>query len=184
LLSGWHRPELGIESVAVYSEPDAGAPHITTADRAVKIGPARLTESYLNADAIIGAAEDTNADALHPGYGLFSENASFARRIREHSSLTWVGPDPDVIELMGEKTRAREGVADVDVPPIPGTDEVSDVDEARELAAEIGYPVAVKASPGAVVRASTSLNRRKNFLKRSNSPVSRDRTTSAMTLSI
>ncbi|MBU0551451.1 ATP-grasp domain-containing protein [Myxococcota bacterium] len=137
----------GIASVAVYSEADAAAPHRAAADEAVLIGGAHVTQSYLKGEAIIKAALATGAEAVHPGYGLLSENAHFARRVAA-AGLTWIGPKPEVIEQMGDKARARERVAAAGVPVVPGSDgPVSDAD-APALAARLGYPVLVKAAAG------------------------------------
>jgi acetyl-CoA carboxylase biotin carboxylase subunit len=140
--------ELGIASVAVYSEPDADAPHVQLADEAYAIGPAPPAASYLNADAILDVCRRTGADALHPGYGFLAENASFAARCSD-AGVTFIGPSPDAIEAMGEKTAARRLVAGMGIPVVPGTDRpIESAGEAREAAEELGYPVAVKAAGG------------------------------------
>jgi acetyl-CoA/propionyl-CoA carboxylase biotin carboxyl carrier protein len=140
--------ELGIRSVAVYSEADAAAPHVRLADESVPIGPAPATASYLNADSIIDACRRSGCDALHPGYGFLSENAAFASRCRDEG-IAFVGPTPEVIELMGDKIRARQLVAGLGVPVVPGTLEpVTTLEHAREVAESLGFPVAVKAAGG------------------------------------
>jgi acetyl-CoA/propionyl-CoA carboxylase biotin carboxyl carrier protein len=140
--------ELGIASVAVYSEADAGAPHVRMADEAHPIGPAPPAESYLNADAILDVCRRVSADALHPGYGFLAENAAFAARCAD-AGVTFVGPRPEAIEAMGEKTAARRLVAGLGIPVVPGTDRPSEsVADALDAAAELGYPVAVKAAGG------------------------------------
>ena len=155
--------ELGIPSVAVYSEADAGAPHVRLADEAHLLGPPPPLESYLNADALLDVCRRTGADALHPGYGFLAENAAFARRCRE-SDVTFVGPDADAIEAMGEKTAARRLVAGLGIPVVPGTSHPVAADGAAEAEA-IGYPVAVKAAGGGggigfrVARDATELER-------------------------
>jgi acetyl-CoA/propionyl-CoA carboxylase biotin carboxyl carrier protein len=140
--------ELDIASVAVYSEADADAPHVHLADEAHAIGPAAPASSYLNADAIVEVCLRTGAGAVHPGYGFLAENAAFARRCRDEG-IAFVGPSPEAIEAMGEKTAARRLVAGLGIPVVPGSDRViASVDEARAAAEEIGYPVAVKAAGG------------------------------------
>ena len=140
--------ELGVASVAVFSDPDREAPHVGLADEAHRIGPGPARESYLDADAIIDVARRTGCEAIHPGYGFLSENAAFAQRCAD-AGLVFVGPGPDAIEAMGSKTRAREVVARLGVPVVPGSDAaVESVAEARAAAERIGYPVAVKASGG------------------------------------
>ena len=140
--------ELGIRTVAVYSEADRNALHVRFADEAVCIGPPRSTESYLNIPQVISAAEITNVDAIHPGYGFLSENANFAE-VCEASRITFVGPSSDAIRLMGEKDKARKAMAVAGLPVIPGSDGiVPDEDAAKEIAAEIGYPLMIKASEG------------------------------------
>jgi acetyl-CoA carboxylase biotin carboxylase subunit len=140
--------ELGIKTVAVYSDADRNSLHVRFADEAVCIGPPRSAESYLNIPAVISAAEITGVDAIHPGYGLLSENANFAE-VCETSHIKFIGPPPDVIRLMGEKEKARMAMKQANVPILPGSEGViANADEAREWAKEIGYPVIVKASAG------------------------------------
>jgi acetyl-CoA carboxylase biotin carboxylase subunit len=140
--------ELGVKTVAVYSDADRNSLHVRFADEAICIGPPRSSESYLNIPAVISAAEITNVDAIHPGYGLLSENANFAE-VCESSHLTFIGPPPEVIRLMGEKEKARQAMKKANVPILPGSDGViGSTEEAREWAKQIGYPVIVKASAG------------------------------------
>lgn len=140
--------ELGIQTVAVYSEADRNSLHVRFADEAVCIGPARSSESYLNIPHVISAAEITNVDAIHPGYGFLSENANFAE-VCEASHLTFIGPSPEVIRVMGEKDRARREMAAAGLPIIPGSPEVvPDEAIAQKVAGEIGYPVLIKAAEG------------------------------------
>jgi acetyl-CoA carboxylase biotin carboxylase subunit len=140
--------ELGIETVAVHSTADARAMHVLRADQAICIGPPPAKDSYLNVRAILTAAKATNADAVHPGYGLLSENAAFAEQV-EAEGLAFVGPSPDSIRLMGDKIAAREMMASLGVPIVPGSAGlVADVGEARKIARKIGYPVLVKAAAG------------------------------------
>ncbi|BCL14906.1 acetyl-CoA carboxylase biotin carboxylase subunit [Micromonospora sagamiensis] len=139
---------LGIRTVAVHSEADAGLPFVAEADEAVCVGPANPAQSYRNAEAIIAAAKSTGAQAIHPGYGFLSENADFARTVEENG-LIWVGPGADAITAMGDKINARNLMAAAGVPVAPGTtDPAADLDAAVVAAAEIGYPVMVKAAAG------------------------------------
>jgi len=140
--------ELGIRTVAVYSEADRHALHVRFADEAVCIGPPRSSESYLNIPHVISAAEITNVDAIHPGYGFLSENANFAE-VCQASHITFIGPSPDVIRMMGEKDRARREMAAAGLPVVPGSPGVvSDEDAAKQIAREIGLPVMIKAAEG------------------------------------
>ncbi len=140
--------EMGIKTVAVYSEIDRQALHVRFADEAVAIGPPPSSQSYLVMEKIIGAAKTTGADAIHPGYGFLSENEDFARKVRE-AGLIFIGPSPESIELMGSKLAAKAAAAKFGVPLVPGTAEpITDVAEARRIAKEIGYPVLIKASAG------------------------------------
>ncbi len=140
--------EMGIETVAVHSTADADAMHVRLADQAVCIGPPSATDSYLNMAAIISAAEISNADAIHPGYGFLSENAKFAEIVEAHG-LKWIGPKPEHIRTMGDKVAAKKSAGELGLPLVPGSDgAVSDYDEARKIAAEIGYPVIIKAASG------------------------------------
>ncbi|MFI7647752.1 acetyl/propionyl/methylcrotonyl-CoA carboxylase subunit alpha [Micromonospora sp. NPDC049460] len=139
---------LGIRAIAVHSEADAGLPFVTEADEAVCVGPANPAQSYRNVEAILAAAKSTGAQAIHPGYGFLSENADFARTV-EASGLIWVGPGADAITAMGDKINARNLMAAAGVPVAPGTtDPAADLDAAVAAAAEIGYPVMVKAAAG------------------------------------
>jgi acetyl-CoA carboxylase biotin carboxylase subunit len=139
--------ELGIPTVAVYSEADRYSLHVRFADEAVCIGPARSSESYLNVAAIISAAEITGADAIHPGYGFLAENPNCAE-VCETCKLTFIGPPPQAIHLMGDKNLARKRMAELGLPVLPGTGVLGSEEEALKAADEIGYPVMVKASAG------------------------------------
>ena len=140
--------ELGVRTVAVYSDADTDAGHVCDADEAYTVGPARAAESYLDGRAIVDAARRAGADAIHPGYGFLAENADFARRV-EDSEVTWVGPSSDAMERLGEKTRARSAMRAADVPIVPGTtDPVEEPAEIADFAVEHGYPVAIKAEGG------------------------------------
>ncbi|MGA7625627.1 MAG: acetyl-CoA carboxylase biotin carboxylase subunit [Candidatus Acidiferrales bacterium] len=155
--------ELGIKTVAVYSEADRLALHVRFADEAICIGPPRSSESYLNIPQVISAAEIANVDAIHPGYGFLSENANFAE-VCEASHITFIGPSPDAIRLMGEKDKAREAMGAAGLPIIPGSPGVvPDEDSAKQIAEDIGYPIMIKAAEGGggrgmrVVRSSREL---------------------------
>ena len=140
--------ELEIGTVAVYSEPDRDKLHVAAADEAYLLGPGPAVESYLRGDRIIAAAERAGADAIHPGYGFLAENAPFARAV-EAAGLTWIGPPPDAIEAMGSKIAARERMRAAGVPIVPGATEPAEtVDDVLAVAAEIGFPIAIKASSG------------------------------------
>src|ERR1700752_1590757 len=140
--------ELGIRTVAIYSEADRNSLPVRFADEAICIGPPQLAQSYLNIPAVISAAEIANVDAIHPGYGLLSENANFAE-VCEASGLKFIGPTPEVIRLMGEKEKARAAMKKYGVPILPGSDGViASEEEAREWAKQVGYPVIIKASAG------------------------------------
>jgi len=139
--------EMGLESVAVHSTADADALHVKFADQAVCIGPPPSRQSYLNVPMIISAAEVTGADAVHPGYGFLSENADFADVCRK-CKLTWIGPPPDAMRLMGDKIRAREAMAKAGVPTLPGSPGLHVESDVRENAERIGYPIILKATAG------------------------------------
>src|SRR5690606_2822477 len=139
--------ELGIRTVAVYSEADRESLHVRFADEDVCIGPASARESYLNIPRIIAAAEITGADAIHPGYGFLAENAEFSE-ICARSEITFIGPTPQQIRLMGDKASARRTMRDVGVPIIPGTDVLATAEAGLEAAREIGFPVLIKAAAG------------------------------------
>jgi acetyl-CoA carboxylase biotin carboxylase subunit len=139
--------EMQIRSVAVYSEADADALHVKFADEAVCIGPASSTFSYLNIPAIISAAEVTAADAVHPGYGFLAENAEFAD-VCKRCGLTWIGPQPELMRLMGDKIRARAAMVEAGVPVLPGSEALNTKAELQAAAKKIGFPVILKASAG------------------------------------
>jgi acetyl-CoA carboxylase, biotin carboxylase subunit len=140
--------ELGVKTVAVYSEADRNSLHVRFADEAICIGPPRSAESYLNIPAVISAAEIANVDAIHPGYGLLSENANFAE-VCETSHVKFIGPRPEVTRLMGEKEKARQAMKAANVPILPGSDGVvADDAEALEWARKVGFPVILKAKAG------------------------------------
>src|SRR5947209_12407087 len=141
--------ELGIGTVAVYSEPDRDAPHARRADEAYLVGPGPANQSYLVVEKIIEAARKAGADAIHPGYGFLAENAAFARACDE-AGIVFIGPPAEAIDAMGSKTRARELMKEAGVPIVPGTtDPVDSPEDAKKIIDEsIGYPVAIKAEGG------------------------------------
>jgi len=140
--------KMGIKTVAVYSDADRHAPHVRFADEAVNLGPAPSSESYLVMDKILDAAKQTGTDAIHPGYGFLSENAVFAQMV-EDAGITFIGPRPHAIRVMGSKLAAKEAVRDYKIPMVPGIEEaITDVALAKKIAQEIGFPVLIKASAG------------------------------------
>ena len=141
--------ELGVDTVAVYSDADKHGGHVRYADEAYNVGPARAADSYLDGEAVVDAARAADADAIHPGYGFLAENADFAARVEAADGITWVGPASDAMERLGEKTHARRVMDDADVPIVPGTTEpVTEVEAVAEFGDEYGYPVAIKAEGG------------------------------------
>ena len=141
--------ELGIETVAVYSDADETAKHVRHADVSYHVGSSVAAKSYLDQDALLEAARETGADAIHPGYGFLAENESFARRVEDAAGITWVGPPAEVMADFGEKTKSRSIMERAGVPIVPGTtDPVDDPDGVRAFADEHGYPVAIKADGG------------------------------------
>src|SRR5689334_10286991 len=140
--------EMGIRTVAVHSTADETAMHVRLADESVCIGPPAARDSYLNTASILSAASITGADAIHPGYGFLSENARFAEMVEAHG-LTFIGPSPEHLRMMGDKLAARAAMASLGVPVVPGSEEpLEDFTAARKTANRIGYPLLVKASAG------------------------------------
>jgi acetyl-CoA carboxylase biotin carboxylase subunit len=140
--------KMGIKTVAVYSEIDRNAPHVRFADEAVLLGPAPSSQSYLVMERVIEAAKQTGADGIHPGYGFLSENATFAQ-MAEDNGITFIGPRPDAIRIMGSKLAAKEAVKDYQIPMVPGIEEaITDVELAKKIAVEVGFPILIKASAG------------------------------------
>lgn len=139
--------KLGIETIAVYSDADQQLPYVHYATKAVRIGEPPVNKSYLNAEKIIEIAKEEQADGIHPGYGFLSENAEFARAVNREG-LIFIGPDPETIELMGDKIQSRSAMEKAGIPIVPGSDQVSSLEDACIIAAEIGYPVMLKASGG------------------------------------
>jgi len=140
--------EMGLQTVAIYSEADRNALHVRYADEAVCVGPPASSESYLRGDKILEVCRQLGVDAIHPGYGFLSENAGFARMVKE-AGLIFVGPSPEAMELMGSKLAAKQAVSKYGIPMVPGTEEaISDVEEAKRIAREVGFPILIKASAG------------------------------------
>ncbi len=140
--------EMGIQTVAIYSEADRLAPHVKFADQAVCVGPPPSNQSYLLGDKIIQICKELNVDAIHPGYGFLSENAAFCQKVTD-AGLIFIGPSPESIEVMGDKLSSKHAVARYNIPMVPGTpDAVTDREEAKRKSKEIGYPVLIKASAG------------------------------------
>src|SRR5581483_385928 len=139
--------DLGLRSVAVYSESDRTSLHVETADEAYLLGPALASESYLRIDKIIDVANSSGADAIHPGYGFLAENEAAAQAV-EDAGLIWIGPPPSAMAQMGDKVAARKTAIAAGVPVVPGTENPVDVDGARAFASEHGYPLALKAVMG------------------------------------
>ncbi|MFM6975371.1 MAG: acetyl-CoA carboxylase biotin carboxylase subunit [Sphingobacteriaceae bacterium] len=140
--------EMGIQTVAVYSEADRNALHVRYADEAVCLGPAPSSQSYLVIDKILDACKQTGAEGIHPGYGFLSENAEFARRVKQ-AGLTLIGPSPEAMEMMGNKLSAKAAALKYNIPMVPGTEEaINDVQEAKNRAVEVGFPILIKAAAG------------------------------------
>ena len=140
--------EMGLQTVAIYSEADRNALHVRYADEAVCVGPPASKDSYLRGDKILEVCKKLGVDAIHPGYGFLSENAGFARAVRE-AGVIFVGPSPEAMEIMGDKLSAKQAVKAYNIPLVPGTDEaISDVPAAKRIAEEVGFPILIKASAG------------------------------------
>ncbi|MES2827796.1 MAG: acetyl-CoA carboxylase biotin carboxylase subunit [Bacteroidota bacterium] len=155
--------EMGIKTVAVYSEADREALHVRYADEAICIGPAPSSQSYLLGHKIIEACKSTGAEAIHPGYGFLSENADFARLVKE-SGLTLIGPTPEAMEIMGNKLSAKAAALRYNIPMVPGTEEaITDVPEAKRRAAEVGFPILIKAAAGGGGKGMRIVNATEDF---------------------
>ena len=140
--------KMNIATVAIYSDADAHAPHVLEADEAVYVGKSPSAESYLQQDTILKYCKELGVEGIHPGYGFLSENAGFARKVKE-AGITFIGPSPEAMELMGDKLSAKQAVKGYNVPLVPGVDEaITDVEAAKKIAAEVGFPVLIKASAG------------------------------------
>ena len=155
--------QMGISTVAIYSEADRNSPHVRFADEAVCVGPAASKESYLKIDTIIDVCKKLNVEGVHPGYGFLSENAAFAQAC-EKNGITFIGPTVEAIEIMGSKLAAKQAVSKFDVPLVPGTDQpITDVNEAKKLATEIGFPILIKASAGGGGKGMRIVNNENEF---------------------
>lgn len=164
--------EMGIKTVAVYSEADRNALHVRYADEAIFLGPPPSAQSYLLGDKIIDEAKKIGADAIHPGYGFLSENADFARKVKQ-AGLKFIGPSPEAMEVMGSKIGAKQAVKKFDVPMVPGIDyAISDVTEAKKIAAEVGYPVLIKASAGGGGKGMRTVENEAEFEQQMNMAIS------------
>jgi len=140
--------KMNIASVAIYSDADRNAPHVLEADEAVYVGESPSSESYLKQDVILDYCKKLGVDGIHPGYGFLSENSGFARKVKE-AGITFIGPSPEAMELMGDKLSAKQAVKGYNVPLVPGVDSaISDINEAIKIAEEVGYPILIKASAG------------------------------------
>ena len=140
--------KMNIASVAIYSDADRNAPHVLEADEAVYVGESPSAESYLRQDVILDYCKQLGVDGIHPGYGFLSENAAFARKVKE-AGMTFIGPSPEAMEVMGDKLSAKQAVKEFNVPLVPGVDHaITDVQEAIKIAEEVGYPILIKASAG------------------------------------
>ncbi len=155
--------EMGLKSVAVFSEADRNAPFVKYADESVCIGPPASNESYLRQDKIIEVCKKLNVDGIHPGYGFLSENANFARLVKQEG-LTLIGPSPEAMEIMGDKLSAKAAVKSYKIPMVPGTDEaITDIPEAKKIAQKIGYPILIKASAGGGGKGMRIVEEEKDF---------------------
>ncbi len=155
--------KMDIKSVAVYSDADRFAPHVLEADEAVYLGASPSSESYLRQDAIIQVCKDLGVDGVHPGYGFLSENAGFARKLKE-AGIILIGPSPESMEVMGDKLSAKQAVKEFGVPLVPGVDEaVASVELGKKIAAGIGYPVLIKASAGGGGKGMRLVEREEDF---------------------
>ena len=157
--------KMGIKTVAIYSEADRNSKVVRFADESVCIGPPPSSESYLLGDKIIEICKNLNVDAIHPGYGFLSENADFARNVTK-AGIKFIGPSPQAIEMMGDKLSAKAAVADYNIPMVPGTDTaITDIPKAKELAAEIGYPILIKASAGGGGKGMRIVEKEEDFIE-------------------
>jgi acetyl-CoA carboxylase biotin carboxylase subunit len=155
--------EMGIQTVAIYSEVDRASPHVLYADEAVCVGPSPSNQSYLDGDKIIAICKDLQVDGIHPGYGFLSENAEFTRKVTE-AGIVFIGPSPETMELMGDKLSAKAAVKSYDIPMVPGTDQaIEDIDKAKVLAVEIGFPILIKASAGGGGKGMRIVNQLEEF---------------------
>lgn len=164
--------KMGIKSVAIYSEADVNAPFVKYADEAICVGPPPSNESYLLGDNIINICKELNVDGIHPGYGFLSENADFARKVTQ-AGITFIGPSPESMEVMGDKLSAKQRVKTYDIPMVPGLDEaIEDIEAAKGHADEIGYPILIKASAGGGGKGMRVVENRAEFEEQMNLAIS------------
>jgi len=164
--------EMGIKTVAVYSEADRMSPHVLYADEAVCLGPAASSKSYLLGDKIIAFCKELGVDGIHPGYGFLSENAEFTRKVTE-AGIEFIGPSPKAMDLMGDKLSAKAVVKGYDIPMVPGTEEaIEDIDAAKEIAKKIGFPILIKASAGGGGKGMRIVEKHEDFVEQMNLAVS------------
>ena len=164
--------EMGIKTVAVYSEADRNALHVRYADESICIGPPPSNQSYLLGEKIIEACRITGAEAIHPGYGFLSENAEFARQVQQ-AGLILIGPSPEAMEIMGNKLSAKAAALKYNIPMVPGTEEaITDIAEAQKRAAEVGFPILIKAAAGGGGKGMRIVNREEDFVEQMNLAVS------------
>ena len=164
--------EMGIATVAIYSEADRNAPFVRYADEAVCVGPAASSESYLRGDKIIEVCQELGVDGIHPGYGFLSENAEFTRAV-SNAGITFIGPSPEAMEVMGSKLAAKAAVKAYNIPLVPGLDEaITDVTEAKRLAVDIGFPILIKASAGGGGKGMRVVERIEDFVEQMDRAVS------------
>ncbi len=164
--------EMGIQTVAVYSEADRLSPHVRYADEAIYIGASPSNQSYLNMDKLIAACKETGAEAIHPGYGFLSENAAFARRVKGEG-LILIGPSPEAMEIMGNKLSAKAAALKYNIPMVPGTEEaITDIPEAKKRAVEVGFPILIKAAAGGGGKGMRIVEKAEDFEEQMNLAVS------------
>jgi len=164
--------EMGIKTVAVYSEADRTSPHVLYADEAVCLGPAASSESYLLGDKIISFCKELGVDGIHPGYGFLSENAEFTKNVTE-AGIEFIGPSPKAMDLMGDKLSAKAVVKEYDIPMVPGTEEaIEDIEAAKVIAEEIGFPILIKASAGGGGKGMRIVEKTEDFVEQMNLAVS------------
>lgn len=164
--------KMGIKTVAIYSEADANAPFVKYADEAICVGPSPSNESYLLGDNIIKICKELNVDGIHPGYGFLSENSDFAKKVT-NAGITFIGPSPESMEVMGDKLSAKQAVKNYNIPMVPGLDKaIEDIDKAKNHADEIGYPILIKASAGGGGKGMRIVNKKEDFEEQMNLAIS------------
>ncbi|MFT5970812.1 MAG: acetyl-CoA carboxylase biotin carboxylase subunit [Flavobacteriales bacterium] len=164
--------EMGIKTVAIYSEADRNSPHVLYADEAVCVGPPASSQSYLLGDKIIGICKELNVDGIHPGYGFLSENAGFTKDVTA-AGITFIGPSPEAMEVMGDKLAAKAAVKTYNIPMVPGTEEaITDIPAAQKIAEDIGFPILIKASAGGGGKGMRVVERAEDFIEQMDLAVS------------